>query len=723
MNDGSISLRERVSLASRALRGKIRIRAAAEASSSRYPATPTIGFVKSDVGVEPVTNKSFLEAYANVGTVHTALRRIALDSASVPLRIYRRAKGKGSDPQLLDPFSDPIARVFERPNPRQGRTVFWTKFHLYLQASGDSFLLGDRGGDGLTGVPKFFWLLRPDWTEPVPGEGASIARYDYYPGGQGWLTKPIPYRPNEVYQAQLPNLTNEYRGLSTLIPAKPHGELEASATEHWKTFFKNGARTGTTLETDAPLTAQQVDEWTDFYEKKHSKIRNFWKFLLLPHGLKRKADDLNPKDADFVNQFELTREQQLSICAVPPALVGVFKYANYANAEAQIRIYWENTIIPILEILQQDLTWTVLPWFGRDDLFAQFDLDAVAALQDAQFARIKTRLDSGMLTFNAGRQIVGQPRIVGGDVAIYAGQFTPIGAEVRTGQNPVGGRSARKWIDDGERSAIRKGAAATLAPYEREATAAFSEYLTNQGERLASRVAHAKAAKLPSADDVWDDELEVGKADHLILKVTAKIVRDRGQQAAEAVDEAAEFIVSDPAVAAFLEDNAAAQARNLSDTARAALRELISAANDENMTTQELANAIREDFAFSGARASRIARTETGRAYNAATSLAWKQMPEVVESKEWVTAGDERVRDSHAELDGQIVPIDESFGNGGDYPGDPSLPPEESINCRCTMRPTVTEAKGFRINQDAFDKLFAAERNGKPPLAAVGSHR
>ena len=51
----------------------------------------------------------------------------------------------------------------------------------------------------------------------------------------------------------------------------------------------------------------------------------------------------------------------------------------------------------------------------------------------------------------------------------------------------------------------------------------------------------------------------------------------------------------------------------------------------------------------------------------------------------WVTMADELVRDSHAALHGTAVPVDQEFPNGLMYPGDPSGPPEEVYNCRCTL--------------------------------------
>ena len=56
--------------------------------------------------------------------------------------------------------------------------------------------------------------------------------------------------------------------------------------------------------------------------------------------------------------------------------------------------------------------------------------------------------------------------------------------------------------------------------------------------------------------------------------------------------------------------------------------------------------------------------------------------------KKWLSAHDDRVRDTHAALDGQEVDVDKPFTIDGmtiDYPGDPTAPPELVYNCRCTM--------------------------------------
>lgn len=63
-----------------------------------------------------------------------------------------------------------------------------------------------------------------------------------------------------------------------------------------------------------------------------------------------------------------------------------------------------------------------------------------------------------------------------------------------------------------------------------------------------------------------------------------------------------------------------------------------------------------------------------------------------VQRKQWVSQRDTRVRKSHVDADGQIVPIRAPFIVGGApllHPVDPKGPPQEILRCRCFMVPVV----------------------------------
>ena len=71
-------------------------------------------------------------------------------------------------------------------------------------------------------------------------------------------------------------------------------------------------------------------------------------------------------------------------------------------------------------------------------------------------------------------------------------------------------------------------------------------------------------------------------------------------------------------------------------------------------------------------------------------------------TKKWISTQDNRTRLDHFIENGQIVELDEPFimasGAKLDYPGDTKAPPNEVINCRCTI--------GFIPKRDADGMLI-----------------
>lgn len=96
---------------------------------------------------------------------------------------------------------------------------------------------------------------------------------------------------------------------------------------------------------------------------------------------------------------------------------------------------------------------------------------------------------------------------------------------------------------------------------------------------------------------------------------------------------------------------------------------------------------------FTTTRSMTIARTEVTAASNIATQKTGEYLAERFELdiiKKWITARDDRVRDSHIMMEGVEVPLDELFYVNGSMmlcPGDTSHGADlgEVVNCRCDV--------------------------------------
>jgi len=92
---------------------------------------------------------------------------------------------------------------------------------------------------------------------------------------------------------------------------------------------------------------------------------------------------------------------------------------------------------------------------------------------------------------------------------------------------------------------------------------------------------------------------------------------------------------------------------------------------------------------YSQYQSERLVRTEATAAANFATmESATTIFPKEQMQKEWIASFDDRTRSTHSEADGQIVMANDTFFVGGSqmmFPGDPSAPAAEVVNCRCSI--------------------------------------
>lgn len=122
----------------------------------------------------------------------------------------------------------------------------------------------------------------------------------------------------------------------------------------------------------------------------------------------------------------------------------------------------------------------------------------------------------------------------------------------------------------------------------------------------------------------------------------------------------------------------------------------ISEGANQGETRDQIAKRVDKVLSYTGSerwpnRARVIAQTEVNRAYGAGTMAAGIEQARVTGKslvKTWRTHHDDRVRATHHAVDGQTVPVWQPFYVGTypmQFPGDPSAPPEEVINCRCEL--------------------------------------
>jgi hypothetical protein len=142
------------------------------------------------------------------------------------------------------------------------------------------------------------------------------------------------------------------------------------------------------------------------------------------------------------------------------------------------------------------------------------------------------------------------------------------------------------------------------------------------------------------------------------------------------------FDVMNPEAIKYAETHAAAQVTKINETTMQSMRGLITTATEEGWSYSRLAGQIAGRFeGFSGARARRVAVYELRDAYEAGQRVMIDRLKKhgLKMETRWLTAGDDRVRDSHRDSGAEgWQKVGFVFASGAERsPSDPG--------CRCSM--------------------------------------
>jgi SPP1 gp7 family putative phage head morphogenesis protein len=144
----------------------------------------------------------------------------------------------------------------------------------------------------------------------------------------------------------------------------------------------------------------------------------------------------------------------------------------------------------------------------------------------------------------------------------------------------------------------------------------------------------------------------------------------------------------DPVALTWINSRSLLLAKSINKTTLDALRSLLSEGFAQGESIPQLSKRIEGYFTENAKyRADMISRTEVISASNRGAVDRYQK--EGIQKKEWLSALDERTRETHIAANGQVVGINDDFSVGGDRMSAPGLgsDPSENINCRCTVIP------------------------------------
>lgn len=577
------------------------------------------------------------EGYVLNQVVYRCVKMIADGAASAEWKVYDRNGKELKNHPALD--------LIAKPNMKNSRKHFIEGIVSYYLLNGNAYI--EKTQFNNRGNPVNLFTHRPDRMEIEATKKGRVTAFVHSHNGAK-TTFPVDTlgRSNICHLKSFHPL-NELYGMAALEAAALATDQHNNANKHNLALLQNGAAPSAAFLYNKRPTDEIMDRIEEEVNSKYSGANNAGRPLILAGGdVKYQALGMTPRELDFM---ESQRENARAICnafGTPHELIitGSSTYNNKAEAKLSL---WEETIIPILDMLRDEFFPWVAEAFAGSNIRFDYDLNDITALiprRSERKDRIIKDWTSGVITRNEARDMLGYDM----DAKLGDSYF----GEVAVEESSSGSGSK------------------SFEPHQYKA-------LTD----------------IVTVDNELDRTTLLATVTGLVESELQDLVAKHGQFVIEEIGEQSVFQIT-AALKSHIQSSTATAIRQINSTTRQRIKSAISEGLLSRQSLEEIEASISDLFEGEAAksRIRMIAATESTKATGYASLTAIKQSG--LQKMEWLSTIDGSTRDSHASMDGQISDVEGLFQspNGGKakHPGGFGIA-EEDINCRCAIAASFDE--------------------------------
>lgn len=670
--------------------------------------------------------------------IYSCVYQIASNLATVPLVAEFR---KGTASKWEGQPDSEIQAVLDAPASLLNTADIVERMSTFMELCGTEVIVAQRkNGDPMTTTGPIVGLqpLRPSrvWITAGP---PFVEQYLYYIDGEY-----IPIDPFNAEMLRYFNPLNDYWGQSPISTLTRTIDIDTKVEQFNQSSLEFGGVPEVVLETEKDLGKGNSRRYKLLFEQTYLGPKGRGGVVVLDGGMKLKPVGLPPKDMQFQDTAKITQQRILSVYGVPPVMVMDFRDASVlANAQEQIRLFYKLTLRNKARRIEDALTrlfrrtygpyWRIRFAFEQVDVTKDPDKERVQAVSD---------YTAGLLTQNEARAVGGHPPVDGGD-DFKAPPPAPVIAGGNGGGNGPPPRPKRLQATTEFKALARAQYKRSTALWLPKLRGAMRTFFRGQRERTLEKFRGLAlparglapvtiAAGSPPATTKATDPYTGAQLDDSILdrifsthEEAERFIKEVGPVFLSGLVDAGNAKIDQlaPSLKVALSEShwgirtfyagwGATRVVDIQDTTRQAIKDALEYGFEQGYSTREIEDAITAKFQdltrggdgdpelqsdFPEYRLERIARTETATMLNAGSYEGTKELVAKGSTivKSWLSARDNLVRDSHAQMDDETsddpIPYAQAFSNGLQFPNDPSGPPEETIQCRCSLIEQVVD--------------------------------
>ena len=338
--------------------------------------------------------RAYREGMQKVTWVARCIDAIAGNQARLPIQLRKDNSPEG------EIVTGRIARdstLLEVLNNKSniGENSFIFRYRLSAQlllGTRGVFIEKVRGRDGrIVGLN----LLPPQSTAPIPHPKTFVSGYEVsMPFGQK-----VTLQPKDVVWIRRPHPLDPYLSLTPLEACGVAVEIENLAKIYNRNYLLNDGRPGGLLVLRGEIDDDDKDELKSRFRGNLSRA-GYTSVISSDDGADYIDTSANPRDAAYIQMRQITKEEILSSFGVPESVIGNAAGRTFSNAAEEIRVFWMETMLPHLEILERGLDEL------DEDYYLDFDTSNVPIImlyKQEQRRYLMDEFQSGLISNNEYR--------------------------------------------------------------------------------------------------------------------------------------------------------------------------------------------------------------------------------------------------------------------------------------------------------------------------------
>ena len=331
--------------------------------------------------------------------VWCAIRLLAESVSSLPVSVY----SKQANGDKLEDSKSPIYNLVKfKPNYYQNKITFFEFIMLSICTEGNSYVQIVRNNSG---TPVQLICLSPSNVTVVVNNNELFYQID---GGAVLDSSDV---------LHFKTITDDgVTGLSPIDQCAKALNWGVSLEEFGSTFFSNGAKPSSILQTDRALSDTALQRLKTSFNNNYGKLKNSNSTIVLEEGLTFKPISISPEQAQFLSSRQFSIEEVARIFNVPPHMLKDLSKSSFNNIEMQSQEFVTYTLMPYITRIEQEMN---LKLFRSNELgktFVEFNVNGLLRGDvKSRTEAYKTAITNGYMSINEVRQKENMNSIEGGD--------------------------------------------------------------------------------------------------------------------------------------------------------------------------------------------------------------------------------------------------------------------------------------------------------------------